>query len=453
MLARLRNMAMIAPTGRAVALAGAGAPVALLLAVFEPRLWLVAPAWAALCLALVLFDAMIAPPLGKAQLALDAPQSIGVGELFDLVVRVATGGHGRPRDAAVAVALDTRLAPLGRIDAPLKVDDGEGIAARFSLNPRHRGILALTRAWIGWSGPWGLGRRQRAIPLDRTIAVAPSIRTVREEGAKLFARDALVGQRLHARLGEGSEFESLVRFMPGLDRRAIDWKQSARHTDLLAKQFETEKDNRIVLAIDSGRMMSEPLVAADGLAEPRLDRAVSAALTLGYVALRMEDRVSLVSFAARAGVVSREFSRIGDFAALRRTAAAIDYGLSESNYTLGLAQIGASLKRRAMIVIFTEFADATSAELMIRAAERLVTRHLVLFVVMVDSELEGIAAKIPSAGEDVAAATIAAELLRDRRVVLTRLRRMGALVVEAQPDGMSASLLATYIRVKRQGMI
>jgi uncharacterized protein (DUF58 family) len=106
-----------------------------------------------------------------------------------------------------------------------------------------------------------------------------------------------------------------------------------------------------------------------------------------------------------------------------------------------------------MVVIFTEFADANSAELMIRAAERLSSKHLLLFVVMADSELESLATRVPQTAEDMAGATVAAELLRDRQLVLTRLRRMGALVVEAPPDGMSSSLLATYVRVKRQGLI
>ena len=106
-----------------------------------------------------------------------------------------------------------------------------------------------------------------------------------------------------------------------------------------------------------------------------------------------------------------------------------------------------------MILIFTEFADANSAELMLRAAERLVTRHLVVFVVTADSELETIAARVPTSAQAMTAATISAELLRDRRVVLSRLRRMGALVVEAPPKGMTAGVLNTYVRVKRQGMI
>ena len=117
------------------------------------------------------------------------------------------------------------------------------------------------------------------------------------------------------------------------------------------------------------------------------------------------------------------------------------------------ASIGAALKRRAMVVIFTEFADANSAELMIRAAEKLVAKHLLLFVVMTDSELENLAARVPVTGDDVAGATVAAELLRDRRVVLARLRRMGAHVLEVPPQGLASGLLATYVRIKRQGMI
>lgn len=446
---------MIAPTPRAIFLAALAAPAALLLALFRPDLWFVAPLWLAVVLALIVYDATAGAPLGKAGLALAAPPSVGVGEGVTLDVAVGTGGIGAPRAAAVAFAVDPLLLPGGRAEAPLVARDGGGVGAEIPLAATRRGLGAIKSAWIGWQGPLGLARKQKSVTIDRSIAVVPSIRPVRDEGAKLFARDAQVGQRLAARLGEGSEFESLVRFMPGLDRRAIDWKQSARHTDLLAKQFETERDNRIVLAIDSGRMMSDPVKGEhDGDRDvSRLDRAVSAALTLGYVALRLEDRVSMTSFAARPKRMTREFARLSDFAALRRAAAEIDYAAEETNFTLGLASIGAALKRRAMITVFTEFADANGAELMLRAAERLVTKHLLLFVVMADSELEALAARVPEDESAMVGATIAADLLRDRRVVLARLRRMGALVVEAPAARMAADVLATYVRIKRQGMI
>lgn len=447
---------MIAPTGRLILLAAAGAPAASLLGLARPEWWVAAPLWIGLCIGLFVLDTLISASVTRTSLVVAAPSVVGVGEEAVVRLAVTTDAPGAARKVRAALEVDSRLSANGRIESALRrADDdlAEGVSAIVSLTPRRRGPAAIVTGWVSWLGPLGLVRKQRRVAVDQGIGVVPSIKPVREEGAKLFARDAMVGQRLHARLGEGSEFESLVRFMPGLDRRAIDWKQSARHADLLAKQFETERDNRIVFAVDCGRMMSEPIVTPEGHMEPRLDRAVSAALTLGYVALRLEDRVSLFAFAGKPRLASREFSRLSDFAALRRAAGDIDYGAEETNYTLALASLGASLKRRAMIVIFTEFADANSTELMLRAAERLSAKHLLLFVVMADSELDAIATRVPQTAEDMAGATIAAELLRDRQLVLTRLRRMGALVLEAPASGVSASLLATYVRVKRQGLI
>ncbi len=152
-------------------------------------------------------------------------------------------------------------------------------------------------------------------------------------------------------------------------------------------------------------------------------------------------------------MISREFTRSGDFAALRRAAADIGYGVEETNYTLALATLGARLKRRALIVIFTEFADAASAELMLAAASRLVAKHLVMFVVLADAELDAMAEAVPESADDLASATIAADLLRDRQLVLSRLKRMGALVVEAPARGLTMPVLDTYIQVKRRGAL
>ncbi len=440
---------LIAPTPRAIALVALGAPVALIAGLVRHDWWVVSLAWLLLVAGAMLVDGLLGASVRRAPFSLRAPLAAGVGERFALDAQVAAPGAQSP---ALALEVDGTLAETGRVDAPL-VPDASGLGAAIELRGARRGVARIKGAWLGWQGPLGLVRKQQHVALDQSVAITPSIRATREEGASLFAHDAMVGQRLQARLGEGSEFESLVRFAPGLDRRAIDWKQSARHTDLLAKQFENERDNLVALVVDSGRMMSDPLLAADGSDETRLDRAVEAALALGYVALRLEDRVSLSSFAARPRIARRDYARLSDFAALRRAAADIDYSTEETNFTLGLATLGAALKRRAMIVIFTEFADANSAELMLRAVERLLSRHLLVFVTFDDSELDAMARATPEAGEDVAAATIAAELLRDRRVVLTRLRRMGALVVEAPPGRMPASLLDTYIRIKRKGMI
>ena len=106
-----------------------------------------------------------------------------------------------------------------------------------------------------------------------------------------------------------------------------------------------------------------------------------------------------------------------------------------------------------MIVIFTDFADSTSAELMLETLGRLLRRHLVVFVVMRDAELEDLTDAEPQASEDVSRAVIAGHLLQAREAVIARLRRMGAHIVDAPIDNIGPSLLNTYLDIKRRDLL
>ena len=63
--------------------------------------------------------------------------------------------------------------------------------------------------------------------------------------------------------------------------------------------------------------------------------------------------------------------------------------------TLALATLAGRLQRRSLVVVFSDFTDPTSAQLMIESIGRLTKRHLVLFVTMSDEELQQIAADEP----------------------------------------------------------
>src|SRR3546814_5075646 len=121
---------------------------------------------------------------------------------------------------------------------------------------------------------------------------------------------------------------------------------------------------------------------------PRFDRAVSAALLLAYVGLKLNDRISLCSCAAKPQGLTPAYMHTQDFPSMQRAASLIDYAHVESNFTLALTTLSAQLNRRSLIILFTEFTDATSADLMIRAAGRLAQKHRLLFVVIKDEEVE-----------------------------------------------------------------
>jgi uncharacterized protein (DUF58 family) len=56
----------------------------------------------------------------------------------------------------------------------------------------------------------------------------------------------------------------------------------------------------------------------------------------------------------------------------------------------------------------------------------------------------------PQTPEDVSRAVIADAMLRERDVVIERLRRLGVQIVDAPVNEISANLLKTYFAVKRR---
>lgn len=438
-------MPVIYPTRRAIWLVALGAPVGLLLGLFSPGLWLIGVAWIALAAGLVAADAWLGADRARLVLEVAVPPIVGLGATVPVRIAAAFAGIW-PRGAELALSAGDRLSVQpDRLRVALSTRQGE---ATFDLTPRRRGQDHLHRLFVRWTGPMGLVWKQRIETLDRPILVTPNIRAVQDEAIRLFARDALFGIKSQVELGEGSEYHALKEFMPGHDIGAIDWKQSARHAKLLVKEFRTERNHHIVFALDTGRLMCEPL---EGL--PKIDRALNAALLLAYVGLKMGDRVALYAFDAKPNLISGAVTGAQAFPLLQRLAASIDYSTEETNFTLGLTTLAGELERRSLVIVFTDFADATSAELMLENVTRLVRRHLVLFVAFRDEELEAMVRAEPAAADDVSRAVIASSLLRERDVVIERLRRLGVEILETAPDRLGAELVSRYLDLKRRDLL
>jgi uncharacterized protein (DUF58 family) len=325
----------------------------------------------------------------------------------------------------------------------------EGGRAMVRLFPKRRGEALFEHLWARWRGPLGLAWVQRTGQLDRRAAVTPDVQGVKDEALRLFTRDAIHGMKTQIEAGDGSDFNALKEFQTGMDLRSIDWKQSARHARLIGKEYRTERNHHIVLAIDSGRLMSSPL--HDGA--PRLDRAINAALLLAFVSLKMGDRVRLFAFDARPRIASGSTAGAQSFPLLQRLAASIDYTAEETNFTLGLTTLAGGLDRRALVVVFTDFADATSAELMIENVGRLLRTHLVMFVAFRDEALEALVDQEPETADDVSRAVVAARLLKQREVVISRLQRLGAWIVETPAERLGPELVSRYLAAKRKDLL
>jgi uncharacterized protein (DUF58 family) len=437
---------MIRPTGRAVFAFVCGIPLALIVAIYNPDLWVVSFAYAALVLLAGVTDASLAFPPRLLDLKIAVPDHVSIGEQGAITATIAATRWRRATTFELIADQRGEVEPSTLVTGVLAPGD----AARLALPvvPRRRGQVHVDRVWVRWRGPLGLVEFVREQPLDRVIDVLPNVRGVHGVALQFFSREAIYGIKTERHKGEGAEFEALREYVPGFDSRFIDWKHSARHRKLVCKEFQIERNHPVIMAFDTGYLMLEPI---DGIT--RLDHAINAGLALAWISLQGGDLVGIYGFDAAVRHYLGPIRGISGFARIRRSTAELSYQHQETNFTLGLAELNARLKRRALVILFTDFVDTITAELLIESMQRVANRHVVVFVTQRGSVLQRAVEAAPREFTDVAQSVIAHDFLRERSIVLERLERLGVHCLDVPSRGLSVALINRYLLIKQRGLI
>ena len=433
------------PTPLAVSIVGAGLVLAFLPALgFGAGGWLWA-AEATVVAVLMLADAVMAPKRQALEWSLDAPAVLHVGVPHVLALAARVAGH---RDTALEARLDW-TGPLV-VSAPVRGRAEPGHERiEWTVQPGRRGVARLEAVWLRVRSPlrlWHVVTRQG---LEHEVVVLPDVPRIQAEALRYHSdRQFRIGFKTERYVGDGSEFDSLREFGQGDDRRDIDWRSSARHRRLLARHHRAERNHHVILALDTGRLMAEPLGELT-----RLDHAIHGALLLAHACLRTGDQVGLFTFDERARWLRPPAGGIRELSALIHSAARVDYTRAETNFTLGLTQLGQQLSRRSLVVLLTEFADTISAQLMVENLSRLVRRHVILFVSLRDPVLDRIADEAPASLSQLATAVVTQTLQRDRERVHVDLRRLGVHVLDVPPALVAPRLIRHYLDIRRRELI
>eukprot|EP00435_Cladocopium_sp_Y103_P077707 s1_g1446.t1 len=413
---------MIYPTSKSVFIALVGAVVALLIVGFAPEYWTLGFAWAIGLSVAMVADMVLSPWPSHSYVRAELPVAMQVGRDVFLSFNVAfsdSAKHLGFRD------LEAQLETSELITAERLDRDGDVLS--FKLLALRRGSGELRHIWLRWAGPLGLVYKSHKEKISRPVKVASNTEGVETDAIEILIRENMTGSKVGAVAGEGSEFEALREFQAGMDNRTIDWKQSARHRKLFSREYRIEQNSSIYFAVDTSRLMSSPVLG--GIA--RVDHAINSALMLAFVSLKLGDRVGFFAFDEKPIMKTGFVSGGNAFARLQTLSADLDYSVKEPNHTLAFTSLGDHLKQRSLVIMFTEFSDTTSAELLLASVPRLLKNHIVLFVLFEDDELQSIIGTPPETITDITRAVVADSLLAERELVIAKLRDMGADVIYA----------------------
>ncbi|MDP9320529.1 MAG: DUF58 domain-containing protein [Chloroflexota bacterium] len=420
------------------------APALLALGTLSPVFVGLAAVVFAAAIVLAVVDYRLAPALGTAEVARVAEPQLIIGAPN----RIALTLHN-PTARTLRLRVRDEV-PASFAVAPRVTGTSLGPAAsgtvEYVARPRYRGSFRFGALHTRQRGPLDLVERQSDIAGDAPAHVYPNLREIRRYEVSLrrgLAYDA--GQRRARLPGAGSVFERLREYGPDDDPRSISWTATARRGRPISVEYETERQQRVLILLDAGRMMASTLGELT-----KLDHAVNTALMLSYVATAKGDEVGLLGFAddVRSYLLPRrgrrQFLRVTE--ELRR----LEVTTTEPDYRAAFEFLRSRTSRRALVVLFTDLVDVEASRSLVAAVNRLAGNNLVLCCLLADPQLAEIAARTPRSTTELYE-RVAAEEVRDARArALALLRERGVHVVDVPAERLTVAAIQRYLELKKR---
>jgi len=317
----------------------------------------------------------------------------------------------------------------------------------YETRPLARGEVLFERTELRIFSPLMLWQMTRRAGEDMPVRVYPNFRALARY--TLFATDnrlSQIGVLQVRKRGEGMEFHQLREYRQGDPPRAIDWKATARTGRLISREYEEEKDQRVLLVIDCGRRM-----ASKDSELSHFDHTLNAALLLAHVALRQGDAVGMLTMGGVQRYCEPRKSVAAVHAILNR-AYDIEPTLAVPDYQQAARDVMREQRRRALVIMLTNLRDEDDDSLL-PALKLLRTRHLVVLASLREAILtRALTARVDSFDRAVTHAA-AAEYLAARERAFRRIETAGAITLDVEPQRLPIALVNRYLGLKREGRL
>lgn len=427
-------------TGRAALAALAGAVVVGLL-----RTWNGLFIVDAVLLVAVAADVILAASPRRLGVRRSGATAIHLGAWDEVQVAITNNGSRVLRGTVRDAWRPSAGAEPGRVR--VKVAAGEEKVLSTTLSPKRRGDAAGGKVTVRTVGPLGLAGRQRSLDAPWAVRVLPAFFSRKHLPSKLARLRELDGLHRSLIRGQGSEFDSLRKYVLGDDVRSIDWRSSARHADVLVRTWRPERDRRIILVLDTGRTSAGRVGSMT-----RLDASMDAALLLAALASRAGDRVDLLAIDRRIRARVVRAGRLTVLSELAGAMALVEPDLVESDVSLMASAVLGIARQRCLVVLLTDLNPAAIEEGLLPLAPLITARHQLMVAAVSDPRV----AELAGDRSDVTAIYGAAAATRarsERARVAELLRRHGVEVVDAAPLDLAPALADVYLNLKAAGRL
>jgi uncharacterized protein (DUF58 family) len=330
-----------------------------------------------------------------------------------------------------------------------KLESGRLATHDYFVVAPERGAETFRGTFLRLDCPYGLLQKQILLDTEQEVRVYPNILALREfQLLNQQGRLMEAGVRKSRIRGTGTEFESLREYTLDDDFRKVDWKATARRQKLIVKEYEVERNQAVILCVDTGRHM---MAEINGVR--KLDLVLDSVLMLIQSALAAGDNVGLLVYGADVKKFIPAKKGHSQMGILLNAMYDLVAEPVESDPVRAFSYLQARHKRRSLVLNFTSIDDRDRAREVVSSFGTLARNHIAVTANINDPRHRELLREYPSDTDSLFKYASTHYLSEERRQAMMLLRSSGLHHLESEPQDLASDLVNYYLEVKAKGRL
>ena len=319
----------------------------------------------------------------------------------------------------------------------------------YFLKPNERGEYFFGNLNIYAASPLRLVSRRFTYNKNQMVPTYPSYMQLRKYDLMAFSNNLFqYGLKKIRRIGHTMEFEQIKEYIQGDDLRTINWKATAKKSQLMVNQFQDEKSQNVYMVIDKGRVMKMPF---NGLS--LLDYAINATLVLSNVILKKQDKAGMFTFSKKVENRVVAEKRQSQMQQIMESLYNIKTDYFESDFSRLYVDIKKHINQRSLIMLYTNFETLDGLHRQMPYLKGIAKNHLLVVVFFNNTELEELIHNKANTVQEIYDKVIAEKFAFEKRLIVNELRKYGIYSVLTKPDQLTLDTINKYLEIKARRIL
>lgn len=330
-----------------------------------------------------------------------------------------------------------------------KIGAEENSTIEYIIRPTERGEYRFGNINVYVSTLTHMIQRRYRSEAEKATKVYPSIIQVKKYSF-LAISDYLLeaGIKKIRKVGHNYEFDQIREFVPGDDVRSINWKATARTSQIMVNQYQDEKSQEVYAIINKGRVMQMPFKELT-----LLDYAINSSLVMLNTAYVKDDYPGLITYNKEVSAMVLASKKKTQITEILETLYNQETDFSEANYAKLAYWIRQKVKKRSLLFLYTNFEGLTSLHRELVYLKSIAKHHRLIVILFKNVELDSLLDQSSKDVETIYTKTIAAKFQMEKQLIVKELHKHGIDAILTSPYDLTVNTINKYLEIKARGLL